>query len=80
MSMDNATMMEIYPYGGVMAYLKYHYLDGVLKQQLLLIDKTRYDYDKGKKVAVASNPKSEEQTKNILKKYGIGQVREEIGD
>lgn len=73
-------MMEIYPYGGVMAYLKYHYLDGVLKQQLLLMDKTRYDYDKGKKVSVAANPKSEEQTKNLLKKYGIGQVREEIGD
>lgn len=78
--MDNTTMMEVYPYGGVMAYLKYHYLDGVSKQQLLLMDKTRYDYDKGKKAAVASNPKSDKEAQRLARKYGIGQVREEIGD
>ena len=42
--MDNY-MMEIYPYGGIMAYLKYNFIDGVSLQNLLLVDKkTRYDH------------------------------------
>lgn len=82
-------MMEIYPYGGVLAYLKYHYLDSVAKQNLMLIDKTRYDYDRGKeKVTVAQRPKSKEEVKNMVSLFGIGsesetqiaRVRKEIGD
>ena len=81
-------MMEIYPYGGVLAYMKYHYMDGVLKQNLMLMDKTRYDHDKGNKVAVARRPKGEEEVKNMVSMFGIGsqaqqdidKVRKEIGD
>lgn len=88
LSLDNPTMMEIYPYGGILAYMKYHYMDGVLKQNLMLMDKTRYNHDKGNKVAVAKRPKSEEETKNIVSMFGIGskakeqieKVRKEIGD
>ena len=58
-------MMEIYPYGGALAYMKYHYMDGVLKQNLMLMDKTRYDHDKGDKAAVARRPKGEEETKRL---------------
>lgn len=71
-------MMEIYPFGGLAAYLKYHFLDGVSKQSLMLTDKTRYNH--GKKVSVASKPKSNEEAEKISAKYGIGDVRREIGD
>ena len=89
MSLDNPSMMEIYPYGGILAYMKYHYLDGVMKQNLMLMDKTRYVHDKGeKKVAVARRPKSESETNSIVSMFGIGsqaeqeieKVRKEIGD
>ena len=42
-------MMEVYPFGGILAYLKYHLIDGVMKQMVLMIDKTRVNYDKGAK-------------------------------
>lgn len=89
MSIDNPTIMEIYPYGGILAYAKYHYLDGVVKQNLMLVDKTRYVHDGGnKKVAVAKSPKSDEEAKSIVSMFGIGsqaeqdiaKVRKEIGD
>lgn len=82
-------MMEIYPYGGFLAYLKYNFIDGVAKQNLLLIDKTRYKHDKGeKKVAVAQRPKSKEEIAKTIARFGIGseaeeqiaKVRKEIGD
>lgn len=82
-------MMEIYPFGGLLAYLKYNYLDGIEKQYLLLIDKTRIkDYSQDKKVAIAQNPKSQEQVFNMTKMFGVGteteeqisKVRKEIGD
>lgn len=89
MSLDNPTMMEIYPYGGFWAYMKYNYIDGVVKQNVLLIDKTRYKHDKGKdKVTVAQRPKSKEETNSMVAMFGIGseaetqiaRVRKEIGD
>jgi len=82
-------MMEIYPYGGILAYAKYHYLDGVVKQNLMLVDKTRYIHDKGKsKPVVAQRPKSDDEVKNMVSMFGIGsqaqqdidKVRKEIGD
>lgn len=85
--MDNATMMEIYPYGGIMAYLKYNFIDGVSLQNLLLVDKTRYDHKSDdKKITVANNPKSEVEAKGIASAFGIGAISEmemvknEIGD
>lgn len=86
LSLDNPTMMEIYTYGGVLAYIKYHYTDGVLKQNLMLMDKTRYDHNKGDRVAVAKRPKSEEETKSLVSMFigskdkEIAKVRKEIGD
>ena len=85
--MDNPTMMEIYPYGGIMAYLKYNYIDGVSLQNLLLVDKTRYNHKSDKKkITVANNPKDETEAKSIASIFGIGaksemeQVKNEIGD
>ncbi len=85
--MDNATMMEIYPYGGILAYLKYNFIDGVSLQNLLLVDKTRYDHKSDdKKITVANNPKSEVEAKDIASAFGIGAISEmemvknEIGD
>lgn len=81
--------MEIYPYGGFWAYLKYHYIDGMMLQTMLLSDKTRYNYDKDKeKIAVARKPKDKEATSKIVSKFGVGskaedellKVRKEIGD
>lgn len=89
MSLDNPTMMEIYPFGGFWAYMKYNYLDGVAKQNIMLIDKTRYKHDNGKdKVAVAQRPKSKDETEKMVAVFGIGteadeqiaKVRKEIGD
>lgn len=81
-------MMEIYPYGGIMAWLKYNYLDSMTLQNLLLVDKTRYDHKSGdkKKTTVANNPKSLTEAKDIASIFGIGaksemeQVKNEIGD
>lgn len=79
MSLDNTTMMEIYPYGGILAYIKYHYIDGLMKQTIMLTDKTRIDYDREKrkaKMAVASNPKDDKELQNILANFGIGKQTE----
>lgn len=79
MSFDNTSMMEIYPYGGIMAYLKYHYIDGLMKQTVMIMDKTRTDYGTDKNEsgniskAIASNPKSDEEIKDILANFGMGQ-------
>lgn len=84
-------MMEIYPYGGILAYLKYHYLDGVMLQTLMLIDKTRYNYkdskDKEKSPIKASGKvKSKEETLAMLSNFDLGgnpeieRVRNEIGE
>lgn len=82
-------MMEIYPFGGILAYLKYFYLDGIEKQYLLLIDKTRINYGGGKeRMVTAKNPKSTDEVKSIASMFGIGtevneeieKVRKEIGD
>lgn len=88
MSLDNPTMMEIYPYGGLCAYLKYNYIDGTIKQNVLLMDKTRFIHNKEKKIAVAQRPKSKEETSSMIAMFGIGseaeeqinKVRKEIGD
>ena len=87
-SLDNPTMMEIYPYGGILAYTKYHYLDGIMKQNLMLMDKTRYNHGGKDTVTTAQRPKSEEATRSIVSMFGIGsqaekeiaKVRKEIGD
>lgn len=84
-------MMEIYPYGGILAYLKYHYLDGVMLQTLMLVDKTRYNYkdskDKEKSSMKASGKvKSKEETLAMLSNFNLGgnpeieRVRNEIGE
>lgn len=72
-------MMEIYPYGGILAYIKYHYIDGLMKQTIMLTDKTRIDYDREErkaKMAVASNPKDDKEVQNILANFGIGKQTE----
>lgn len=76
MSLDNTTMMEVYPYGGILAYLKYHLIDGVMKQMVLMIDKTRVNYDKGAKVKIATDVKTEEEIGEILAGFGIGENKE----
>ena len=77
MSVDNMSMMEIYPYGGMLAYLKYNFIDGIMKQSVMLFDKTRAVYG-DKKKAVAKNAKTKEQTNNMLSRFGIGEVRAEL--
>lgn len=77
-------MMEIYPFGGWLAYMQYHYLHGVIKQSLMLMDKTRYVHDAKDKKPVAQQPKTQEETNGLLSKFGIGteidQIRKEVGD
>lgn len=77
-------MMEIYPYGGWLAYVQYHFLHGVIKQNLMLMDKTRYVHNAQDKKPVAQNPKSKEETLGILSRFGVGseidQIRKEVGD
>lgn len=66
-----------------MAYLNFHYLDGVTKQNLLLVDKTRYKYNAKKKTMTAGKPKSKEETESLAARFGIGdmdRVKNEIGD
>ena len=78
-------MMELYPYGGILAYLKYHYLDGVTKQSLMLMDKTRVVYNYKEK-GIINKAKDEKEISNILSKFGVGtattidEVKAEIGD
>ena len=78
-------MMEIYPFGGFWAYLKYHYIDGIHLQSLLLIDKTRYDYrsDKKEKPVHSGKIKSDSEVKDLLSGFikgdsDIDKVRNEI--
>ena len=85
--MDSTTMMELYPYGGIIAYLKYHYLDGVTKQSLMLMDKTRVVYNYKEKGVVNKGVKDEKELGSLLSRFGIGaqtttieDVKKEIGD
>ena len=73
MSLDNSILMEIYPYAGFLAYLKFWFIDGITKQSLMLLDKTRVDYDtKGeKKEVVIKSEKTESQFHGMLKKFGF---------
>lgn len=66
-------MMEIYPYGGFWAYLKYNFLDGLVKQNLLLFDKTRYNYDKDNegKAKHTGKVKSAEEVTNLLANFSF---------
>lgn len=76
-------MMEIYPYGGIMAYLNFHYLDGVTKQNLMLVDKTRYKYNAKKRAMTVGKPKSKEEAESLAARFGIGEmerVKKELGD
>jgi hypothetical protein len=70
-------MSEIYPFGGVLAYLKYHFIDGVNKQSLMLLDKTRVDYSKpsdgaDKKSTFKVKSHTDGELKGILSGFGIG--------
>lgn len=76
-------MMEVYPYGGIMAYMNFHYLDGVTKQNLMLVDKTRYKYSAKKRASVVNNPKNKDEAKSLAARFGVGEmerVKQEIGD
>jgi len=70
-------MMEIYPYGGLWAYFKFHFIDGITKQSVMLLDKTRVDYDnkegKGDEEKVLkSTERTDEELSTFLKGFGIG--------
>jgi hypothetical protein len=68
-------MMEIYPYGGLWAYLKFHFIDGITKQSLMLLDKTRIDYDaadKKKGKVHKSKVQSGANLSDMMKGFGIG--------
>lgn len=76
MSLDNSLMMEIYPFGGLWGYLKFHFIDGITKQSVMLLDKTRVDYDadkkKEKKATLKVTKKSDKELNNMLKGFGLG--------
>ena len=77
MSLDNSLMMEIYPFGGLLSYCKFNFIDGVNKQNLMLLDKTRVDYNsKEKTVGSQFKTKShtDEQMVSFLGGIGIGMV------
>lgn len=69
-------MMEIYPFGGFLSYLKFHFIDGVNKQSVMLLDKTRVDYDsKKKKEVFKSKAKTGVEINDMLKGFGIGKKK-----
>lgn len=74
-------MLEIYPYGGFFAYIKFHFIDGITKQSVMLLDKTRVDYDSKRKKEdenrPAKEPKSEEDFKKTLQRFGFKQTLSE---
>lgn len=76
MSLDNSLMMEIYPFGGFLAYLKFNFIDGITKQNLMLLDKTRVDYNSDKEKPVGSkfktNSHTDDQLGSFLGNIGIG--------
>ena len=65
--------MEIYPYGGLWSYLKFHFIDGITKQSVMLLDKTRVDYDsKDKKSEITiKNAKTDGEVNVMLTKFGL---------
>ena len=73
MSLDNSLMMEIYPFGGFWAYLKFNFIDGITKQSVMLLDKTRVDYDVKNKEdgAVVKQPRDESEFKSMLQRFGL---------
>lgn len=75
MALDNSLMAEIYPYGGLWAYLKFHFIDGMLKQSIMTLDKTRVDYDSKEKPAGKVFKGSGLEGKDLaerMKCFGIG--------
>lgn len=69
-------MIEIYPYGGMWAYLKFHFIDGITKQSVMLLDKTRVDYNSkdgssSSENRIAIEPKSDEDFNNTLQRFGF---------
>ena len=67
--------MEIYPYGGLWAYFKFHFIDGITKQSVMLLDKTRVDYDskeKDEEKVLKSTERTDEELSTFLKGFGIG--------
>jgi hypothetical protein len=69
-------MMEIYPFGGFLAYIKFHFIDGITKQSVMLLDKTRVDYDYKKSDKIDENrpvkePKSDAEFSKTLQKFGF---------
>ncbi len=78
MSVDNTLMMEIYPFGGLLAYLKFHFIDGINKQGIMLLDKTRVDYNSSKsegKGKFKQKSHSKEELSPILARFGIGKKK-----
>ena len=75
LSLDNSLMAEIYPYLGFWAYLKFWFIDGINKQSLLLLDKTRVNYDSKKeekgKIHKGSGLEGKGLT-DMMKNFGVG--------
>jgi len=65
-------MTEIYPYLGLWAYLKYWFIDGINKQSLLLLDKTRVNYDSKKEDKHTDvKPKTDAEFNGMLSRFGM---------
>ena len=68
-------MLEIYTYGGFWAYLKFHFIDGITKQSIMLLDKTRVDYnsnDKKTEKIHKSAVQAGASLDGLMKNFGIG--------
>ena len=68
-------MIEIYTYGGFWAYLKFHFIDGITKQSIMLLDKTRVDYDSKDKPSDKIHKSKVQAGANLsdmMKGFGIG--------
>lgn len=72
---------EIYGNYNFWSWLKYHYIDSVVKQTIMLLDKTRidYNYDKNNKDKVNKkrDKKQEEELANFNSMIGINYMTQE---
>ena len=77
-SSDNDKIKHIYGNFGLWSWIRYWYLDTANQVTLMLIDKGYYDYDfkavakKQKQLLYEDTVKSEEETRSLLARFGIG--------